>query len=200
MAEHVCPVWVGYFMTNPLRKLLQNPSTILAPYIKPGMTVLDFGSAMGFFSLPMARMVGRDGKVICVDVQPKMLDILARRAAKAGVSDRIEPRVCGADSLGLEGQDASIDFALVFAALHEVPDQTRCLRELYQLLRPRAPLLLVEPVKHVTASEFDQSVARAEEIGFIPGKRPRVRWSHAVLLTKPDVQIDETASAATNQS
>lgn len=200
MAEHVCPVWVGYFMINPLRKLLQNPSAILASYIKPGMTVLDVGSAMGFFSLPMARMVGRDGKVICVDVQPKMLDILARRAAKARVSDRIEPHVCGSDSLGLEGQDASIDFALVFAALHEVPDQARCLRELYQLLRPRAPLLLVEPVKRVTASEFDQSVARAEEIGFIPGKRPRVRWSHAVLLTKPDVQIDETASAATRQS
>ena len=185
MAEQVCPVWVGYFMASRLRKLLQNPSTILTPYIRPNMTVLDFGSAMGFFSLPMAQMVGSGGKVICVDLQPKMLAVLTRRAARAGVSDRIETHACAPDSLRLEGRDDSLDFALAFAALHEVPDQTRCLRELYQLLKAGAPLLLAEPKEHVTAAEFDQSVADAEEIGFIPAERPHIRWSRAILLAKP---------------
>jgi len=41
---HVCPVWVGYLLASPLRKLLQNPDKILAPYVKPGMTVLDVGA------------------------------------------------------------------------------------------------------------------------------------------------------------
>jgi 2-polyprenyl-3-methyl-5-hydroxy-6-metoxy-1,4-benzoquinol methylase len=54
MAEHVCPYWAGYFLANRLRKLLQNPYKILAPYVRPNMTVLDVGSAMGFFSLPLA--------------------------------------------------------------------------------------------------------------------------------------------------
>ena len=45
MAEHVCPVWAGYFLANRLRRFLQNPYTILAPYVRPGMTVLDVGSA-----------------------------------------------------------------------------------------------------------------------------------------------------------
>ncbi len=198
MAEHVCPVWAGYFMASQFRKLLQNPSTILAPYVKPGMTVLDFGSAMGFFSLPMARMVGPGGKVICVDLQPKMLEMLARRAARAGVSDRIETHVCSADSLCWNERDASLDFALAFAALHEAPDQARCLRELYQLLKPSAPLLLAEPGKHVTASEFGQSVAAARDTGFIAAEHPKIRWMRAVLLTKPDLQTEETPSAATD--
>jgi len=51
MAEHRCPVWVGYFLASGLRKLLQNPVKILSPYVKRNMTVLDIGCAMGFFSL-----------------------------------------------------------------------------------------------------------------------------------------------------
>ena len=84
MAEHLCPAWAGYFLANRLRMLPQNPYKILAPYVKEGMTVLDFGSAMGFLSLPMAQIVGPGGKVVCVDVQPKMLRVLRRRAAEAG--------------------------------------------------------------------------------------------------------------------
>lgn len=48
------------------------------------MTVLDVGSAMGFFSLPMAEMVGPGGKVVCIDVQLKMLQVLRRRAVEGG--------------------------------------------------------------------------------------------------------------------
>ena len=80
MAEHVCPVWVGYLLASPLRKIFQNPDKILSAYVKEGMKVLDIGCAMGFFSLPMARMVGSGGKVICVDIQPNMLSSLKKRA------------------------------------------------------------------------------------------------------------------------
>jgi predicted O-methyltransferase YrrM len=81
--------------------LLQNPYKIIAPYVKPGMTVLDFGSAMGFFSLPMARIVGPAGKVICVDVQRRMLSVLRRRAAGAGLAERIETHLSSEGSVSL---------------------------------------------------------------------------------------------------
>jgi len=58
MAEKVCPVWVGYLLASPIRKLFQNPPKILSPYVENGMKVLDIGCVMGFFSLPLARMVG----------------------------------------------------------------------------------------------------------------------------------------------
>ena len=71
MAEHVCPAWVGYFPASRLRTLLQNSYRILSAYIRPGMTVLDVGSARGFFSLPIAEMVGPQGKVVCAMCSPE---------------------------------------------------------------------------------------------------------------------------------
>ena len=69
MAEHICPWWVGYLLVCPIRRWFQAPDKILSPYITEGMTVLDIGPAMGFFTIPAARMVGYSGKVIAVDVQ-----------------------------------------------------------------------------------------------------------------------------------
>ncbi len=185
MTEHICPYWAGYFLANRLRKLLQNPYKILAPYVKPGMTVLDVGSAMGFFSLPLAEMVGPGGKVVCVDVQPKMLHVLCRRAAEAGLAERIETHVSSGDSIGLQGREASFDFALAFTMMHEVGNQANFLREICQMLKPGAELLLTEPIKHVSRAEFDRTVSLARQAGFIIANHPLIRLSQTVLLTKP---------------
>jgi ubiquinone/menaquinone biosynthesis C-methylase UbiE len=185
VAEHVCPVWAGYFLANRLRKLLQNPRRILAPYVRAGMTVLDVGSAMGFFSLPMAEMVGPDGKVVCVDVQPGMLTALRRRAAKAGLADRIETHESTKDAIGLHGRDGSFDFALAFTVLHEVGDLAGFLREIYQLLKPGASFLLTEPILHVSRADFDHTLSLARAQGFVVTGRPPIHLSHTAVLEKP---------------
>jgi len=188
MAKHLlCPVWAGYFLANRLRRLLQNPYRILRPYVQPKMTVLDVGSAMGFFSLPMAEMIGPDGKVVCIDVQPKMLEVLRRRAARMGLADRVETHVSTDDSLGLHGYDNTFEFALAFAVLHEVGDQANFLLEICRVLKPGAPLLLAEPTKHVGRPEFDRTVSVAEREGFVATDRPQIRLSYAIVLTKPRV-------------
>ena len=122
MAKHVCPWWIGYLLVNPLRRWLQDPEKILSPHIAEGMTVLDIGPGIGFFTIPAARMVGESGKVIAVDIQEKMLTSLRKRAEKAGVASRIITKVCGPDSLGISEQ---IDLCLAFNVVHEVPD-ARC--------------------------------------------------------------------------
>ena len=184
MAQHRCPVWVGYFLASGLRKLWQNPAGILSPYVERNMTVLDLGSAMGFFSLPMAEMVAPEGKVVCVDVQERMLDTLKKRAAGAGLSDRIETHVCGDETIGIEGREGSFDFALAFAVMHEVADPTRCFRELFRLLKPEAHLLLTEPTAHVNETDFERTVAVATECGFAVAGHPKIHLSRAVVLTK----------------
>jgi len=185
MAEHVCPCWAGYFLANRLRKLLQNPYKVLAPYVKPGMTVLDVGSAMGFFSLPLAETVGPGGKVVCVDVQPKMLRVLRRRATEAGLAERIETHVYSEDSIGLQGRDADFDFALAFTMMHEVGNQAKFLQEIYQMLKPGAVLLLTEPIKHVSRAEFDHTISLARQEGFVVTGHPPIRLSHTAVLQKP---------------
>jgi ubiquinone/menaquinone biosynthesis C-methylase UbiE len=184
MAEHVCPIWVGYLLISPVRKLFQNPEKILGPYVNEGMKVLDIGSAMGFFSLPLAGMVGSGGKVICVDVQAKMIESLERRAKKAGLSDQIETRVCPADSLGVHDLQEQIDFAIASAVVHEVPEAARFFSEVYATLKPGGRLLVVEPQGRVSEGDFEANVSIAERAGFRMIDRPQIRRSRVILLGK----------------
>jgi ubiquinone/menaquinone biosynthesis C-methylase UbiE len=71
MKHGVCPWWLGYWLISPVRRLGQNPHDILLPYVREGMTVLEPGPGMGFFTIELARLVGASGKVVAVDVQPR---------------------------------------------------------------------------------------------------------------------------------
>ena len=184
MAEKVCPVWVGYLLASPVRKLLQNPKDILAPYVEEGMKVLDIGCAMGFFSLPLARMIGLSGKVICVDLQEKMINSLKKRAQKAGLANRIETRVCYNNSLGLDDLKEKIDFAFACAVVHEVPDTHTFFSEIYETIKPTGKFLVIEPKGHVSGKNFKKTISIAEQNGFNAIESPRIGRSHTVLLGK----------------
>jgi 2-polyprenyl-3-methyl-5-hydroxy-6-metoxy-1,4-benzoquinol methylase len=184
MAKHVCPVWVGYLLASPTRKLFQNPGKILGPYVNEGMRVLDVGCAMGFFSLPLARMVGSGGKVICLDMQERMLRSLEKRARRAGLSGRIETRICNGDSLGLGNIKEKVDFALAFAVVHEVRDPAGFFSEISEALKPAGRLLAAEPRGRVSEEDFDRTISVAEQNGFIVTDRPRIKYSRAVVFQK----------------
>ena len=100
MSHRVCPWWLGYLLASPLRRLLQDPEEIVSPHVREGMTVLDIGCGMGFFSLPLAELVGETGKVVCIDLQGKMIEGLIKRAVKANLEKRIDARICRQNSLG----------------------------------------------------------------------------------------------------
>ncbi len=184
MEEHICPWYVGYLLINPLRKLFQNPEKILHPYIKPGMRILEPGPAMGFFSLALARLAGETGRVFCVDVQEKMMEHLQRRAARANLLDRIELRVCDGSSLQVKDLKGSIDFALAFAMVHEVPDQRHFLAEVFDSLRKGGLFLIAEPVGHVDMEQFNNTLAKARSVGFTEYDIPEINRSISVVLQK----------------
>jgi len=122
MAHDICPWWLGYFMASPLRKLRLNPRAILAEYVKDGMTVLEPGPGMGFFTLELARMVGPRGRVVAVDVQSKMLESLGRKLQRAGLRQQVDLRLASRNGLGIGDLKGKADFVLLFAMVHEVPD------------------------------------------------------------------------------
>ncbi len=184
MAKRVCPYWIGYVLVNPFRRLIHNPEKILAPYVTSGMTVLDIGSAMGYFSLPLARMVGPQGKVICVDVQEKMLGVLQSRARKENLAERIITRVCEPASLGLGDFYGQIDFALAFAVAHEVADVPGLFKEIANLLKPDACCLVAEPRGHTSVQDFEETLAAARDRGLTAVSQPQIIWSRTALLRK----------------
>ena len=182
MANHICPWWVGYLLISPFRHLAQAPKKILGPHVRPGMTVLDIGCAMGFFSLDAAKLAGPQGRVICVDLQPKMIQVLKRRAAKAGLSGRIVPRLCSTASLEIEDLQGQVDLALAFNVVHEVPDRDRFLAQVKQTLKPDGRLLLAEPSFHVRRKDFGQTVSASQRAGFRLIEHLEIRRSRAVLM------------------
>ncbi len=186
MAESVCPVWVGYFLASPIRKLYQNPGEILKPYLREGMKVIDIGSAMGFFSIPAAKIVGKDGRVICIDLQKKMLERLEKRAVKAKVLNRLELHECTAESLQINRFENQIDFALAFAVLHEMPDLSIVFKEVNAALKIKSKMLIAEPNGHVTEQNFAGTLNAAKKNGFRIIGHPKIGGSKTALLEKAE--------------
>lgn len=186
--HHVCPWWVGYLIASPLRKLGENPKSILTPLVEPGITAVDVGSAMGFFSLPLARMVGQNGRVVSVDVQKRMLASLTRRARRKGLDSVIETRLCTQEDLGLADLRGQADLVLAVHVAHETAYPKRFLKQLYDTLRPGGRLLLIEPNGHVSKDELDATRRLCSDAGLDEIEVTRRRRSTSVLMERPREQ------------
>jgi SAM-dependent methyltransferase len=184
MAHHPCPWWLGYFLISPIRRWQCDPAKTVAPYVREGMTVLEPGPGMGFFTLELARLVGASGRVVAIDIQPKMLAKLKRRAAKAGLLERVDARLAVRDSMGVKDLKGKVDFALAFAVVHEVGGAERFFKEVAETLKPGALVLFAEPSGHVKASLFERELEAAAQCGLEITDRPTIRHSQTVLLKK----------------
>jgi len=176
--HRVCPVERAGVLDFNFRKLLQNPRTILPPYMQEGMTALDVGCGPGFFTVAMARLVGKTGRVVAADLQQGMLDKARKKIADAGLADVVTFHLCRPDAIGLR---ETYDFILVFYMLHEVPDQARFLHEVRSLLKPGGKVLIVEPKFHVTQDDFLEAIGLMKQAGLTVLAEPRIRFSRTVV-------------------
>jgi 2-polyprenyl-3-methyl-5-hydroxy-6-metoxy-1,4-benzoquinol methylase len=176
---------MGYLLASPLRALSENPKRILGPLVRPGITAVDVGCAMGFFSLPLARMVGAEGRVVCVDLQRRMLTTLQRRARRRGLDQIIETRQCSEHDLGLDDLDGQADLVLAAHVVHEVPHPAQLFATCRTILRPGGRLLLIEPTGHVSTEEFEATTRLARAAGLVELELAPVGRSHQMLLECP---------------
>jgi ubiquinone/menaquinone biosynthesis C-methylase UbiE len=179
--EHVCPWWLIHTFDNRLRRIFEKPEQILDGLVSAGQTAIDIGCGIGFFTLPLARIVGRGGMVIAADIQDRMLDGVRRRAEKAGLSSGIRLHRCGTETLGI---NEPADFILAHWMVHEVPDKERFMQEVRSLLKPGAHFLLVEPRGHVSGSAFEKTTALARQAGLKLVSIPKIGLSRAALFTR----------------
>jgi ubiquinone/menaquinone biosynthesis C-methylase UbiE len=175
---------MGYLLASPIRRLYQNPEKIVEPYVKSGMTVLEVGPGMGFFTLPMARIVGENGLIICTDIQEKMLIELSRRTKRAGLAKQVTTRLATADSLGVNDFSGQVDFTLAFAVVHEVPNHEMLFGDIHKSMKAKGVLLICEPTGHVTPEEFEKMVTLTKSVRFEELSRPNVKRSISILLKK----------------
>ena len=128
-----CPYAGRWILDNLPRRVIQPVrSTVDSFHVAEGQTVLELGPGSGYFSVEVARRVGQEGRLVCVDIQPKMIEALRRRLLREGVAN-VMPMV--GNALALPLADRSVDRAFLVTVLGEVPDRPRTLAELRRVLK-----------------------------------------------------------------
>jgi ubiquinone/menaquinone biosynthesis C-methylase UbiE len=179
--NRVCPVERAGSLDNRFRRWLQNPRKILSPYIGEGMIVLDLGCGPGFFSIDIAQMVGKSGRVIASDLQEGMLQKLRDKIQGTELEERITLHKCQKNRIGVS---ENVDFVLAFYMVHEVPNQEEFLNEIGSILKPNGQVLIVEPPFRVSKSAFEETIRKAQNAGFTLVERPKVLLSKTAVLKK----------------
>jgi ubiquinone/menaquinone biosynthesis C-methylase UbiE len=173
---------MAFMLDNAIRRFFQNPVRLLGGYIAAGQTVVDVGCGPGFFTIEMARMVGPEGQVFAVDLQPAMLQRVRRKALRHGVAERMRYHQCRADRIDLS---CAADFMLAYYMVHETPDPGLFFGEAITLLRAGGRLLVVEPRMHVGRAVFAAMLHEAESVGFTIEGHPKGQGGRAALLARP---------------
>ena len=179
--NRVCPVERAGSLDSRIRRWLQNPQKILRPYIEEGMTVLDVGCGPGFFSIDMAQMVGKSGRVIASDLQEGMLQKVRDKIKGTELEKRITLHKCEENKIGVSEH---VDFILLFYMVHEIPHKEEFFNEIGTILRPNGQVLIVEPPFHVSKSALEETVRKARNAGFADVEGPNVLFSKTVILKK----------------
>lgn len=147
----------------------------LAAVVGPlqGMEIADVGAGSGFMAEEFARIVGAEGTVYAVDINPHMLKLVGERAAAKGI-DNIETVVCSEKSVDLAA--GSVDLVFVCDTYHHFEYPRNTLRSIREALRAGGQMVVVDfhriPGKsrdwifdHVRAGEEDFT-REIEEAGF----------------------------------
>ena len=163
--------------------------------LKPGMTVADIGSGNGYHTLMMAEIIGQKGTAYAVDIQPEMLQMLEKRADKAGMKNikSIVNRYWDTDL-----PDSSIDFALMADVYHEFSHPEQMLSSIRRALKPEGIVTLLEfreedpkvPIKPEHKMSKKQVIKEMSKNGFkLTRSYDKLPWQH-LLFFQVDTDAD----------
>ena len=159
------------WLTRESREREEECSTLLKVLrIKPGQTVCDMGCGNGFYTLQLAKLVGDEGRVLAVDIQPEMLHLLQERAKADGVENiqliegtAVDPKL----------PKAGVDLVLLVDVYHEFSHPEQMLKAMRESLKPGGRIALVEfrredpnvPIKLLHKMTQDQARKEMAAIG-----------------------------------
>jgi len=149
---------------NPPLPIFRNPYKLLeAAGVRLGQKVLEVGCGPGFFTIPAARIVGHQGYVYAVDVNPRAVERVQKKIEKEGIKN-VEPILANASSTGLP--DHSIDLAFVFGLRYIAGGLENMIYELRRILKPGGILSLEK-----TRGSEEELIAEVSRFGFAHSSR-----------------------------
>ncbi len=173
--RQIAPV-MGYqganWLIRPEREQNEQPEKVLDVLkLEKGQTVCDFGAGNGYFSLRMAQRVGTTGKVLAVDIQPQMLELLKRRASAQKVTN-IVPILCTETDPKLPAN--SIDLLIMVDVYHEISNPVPVMAGIHKAMKKDGRVVLVEyrgedpsiPIKPLHRTTVKQMASELDAVGF----------------------------------
>jgi len=158
------PELLANLIDNPLRRRIQPPGEMPMRHgIDPGMTVLEVGPGNGRYTIETAWRVGMAGKVITVDIEPKMIERVRQRAEAEGVTN-LEARVANVYELPFE--DGAFDAIYMITVIGEIPEPERAMREFYRVLAPGGTLAFSEVVMDPDYPRAPTLIRKASQANF----------------------------------
>ena len=136
-----------------------NPTAVAS--LKPGDTVVDFGSGGGIDCFLAARAVGPRGKVIGVDMTPDMVDLARGNAEKLGLSN-VEFHLTDMEHTPITG--GSVDVVISNCVICLAPNKDSVFQEAFRILRPGgrvffSDMVLVQELPADVAADMDNWVS-----------------------------------------
>ena len=136
------PECLADLIDNPLRRSFQPPyETAVRHGLERGMTVLEVGPGNGTYTVGAAQRIGSSGRLVTIDIEPKMIERVRLRTAAIGLGN-VEARV--ADVYDLPFDDGTFDVVYMITVIGEIPEPVRAMREFRRVLSPLGTLVFSE--------------------------------------------------------
>jgi predicted methyltransferase len=171
--------WTGRFEGESREVYRERTRIVDALKLKPGMTIADVGTGTGLFVAYFSKAVGPTGRVFAVDISPKFVESVARRAAAAGLSN-VQARLSQQTDVDLPA--GSVDVLYVCDTYHHFEDTRAILKTIATALKPGGQFVVVDYhriegktrpflMKHIRANQ-ETFAAEIEGAGFVRLKAP----------------------------
>ena len=177
------------WLDRPEREQEERPSRAVRELkLQPGMVVADFGAGSGYYTERLARAVGPNGKVLAVDLQPEMLQLVGARMKRLGLTNVELVRNTEDDPRLPAG---AVDLILMVDVYHELASPQRVLRAMKAALSPRGRIAILEfrkedgsvPIREEHKMSVKQAVQEFGAEGYVLDRRvDSLPWQHLLLF------------------
>jgi ubiquinone/menaquinone biosynthesis C-methylase UbiE len=186
------------WLDRPEREKEENPAKLMEILpLKPGDVVADVGAGSGYYTFRLAEKVGAKGKVLAVDIQQEMLDLIKQRSKERKLTN-VEP-VLGAIT-DPKLPESGVDLILLVDVYHEFSHPYEMTAAMVKALKPGGKLVFVEfrledekvPIKLVHKMSQNQVL---REMSIHPLKHVKtydtLPWQHVIVFERKGAEKKE---------
>lgn len=181
------------WLVRPERRREEDCDTLLtALKVAPGQTVCDLGCGNGFYTLKLGELVGPEGRVLAVDIQPEMLRLLEVAVQEAGLTN-VEP--IASTPIDPRLPPGELDLVLLVDVYHEFGYPEEMLQAIRKSLKPQGRMVLVEfrkedplvPIKPLHKMSKAQLAKEIPPNGFrLVEQFDKLPWQHVMFYERAE--------------